>query len=926
MNGDKLDDLIKRADWGGSDGRGAWLNTGSGWAYSTSFEPPSSAMFVKRDSSGSKTIGVDQGVRVVDINGDGRSDLIERKDKSGSDYRGAWLNTGSGWLYSSSFEPPSSAAFVDSKGENEGMKIGDANGDGISDLLKRSDGSGSNYRGAWLNNAAKAFLLKQVKTPAGATIDIEYEKSTAYDNTGSDSKSDLPFNINVVKKISENNGVSGTQNSKGVYSYSYKNGFYDSGYADQEFRGFGNVEETKPDTSKVHHWFYQDDAKKGKEYKTEIYDSGKNLYKRTEITWNSKKKNNYYIVTLDKVKDSTFDGKGSYPKVQEISYTYDSYNNPIFISDNGEANHYADEKYQYYDYVYNTNKWIIGKPKTYTLKQSKTGSKQKETRYSYDNLAYGASPTKGKLTKKEEWITGIKYSIKKYQHNSYGNLIKETDPRGYSTSFDYDSTYTYPTKITNAKNQATSNTYDLGTGNLLTTIDPNGYKSSYTYDVFGRKKTEIIPYTTASNPQTEIFYSFNGKAPELILKKEKEKTGAGNTFDTYYFYDGFGKLIQTKTDAENNKQIEKNFYYDGLKRVSAVSNPTLVSNSGYYYAPSSSILKTLYARDALSRVVKVTNPDSTSKKITYDRWNVYHYDENGNRIDYELGVDERIQKITEYYGSQKYDTSYGYNADNSIDQILDHKNNLFQFTYDGIGRLTKLYDPDMGIWQYEYDNSGNLVKQTDANGNKVGITYDELNRPTKKEYVGGKQIFSYDLKVKGTLSGVWTPVVSTVYDYDQRLRKTKESKTIDGTTYTTNYIYDAMNRVTDKTIPSGEKISYTYNSQNKLETITGIVNNIDYNELGKVVKILYPNGLSTLLNYDTKMFRLKNIKTGNKQDLNYIYDNVGNIKTITDKTDSSTKTMNYDSLNRMTSAKKTGTNSYSATYSYDAIGNIRVFS
>ena len=51
----------------------------------------------------------------------------------------------------------------------------------------------------------------------------------------------------------------------GRTSYAYANGSFDT--PDREFRGFGVVTETRPDSSSVTHFFHQDDAKKGKEYR-----------------------------------------------------------------------------------------------------------------------------------------------------------------------------------------------------------------------------------------------------------------------------------------------------------------------------------------------------------------------------------------------------------------------------------------------------------------------------------------------------------------------------------------------------------------------------------------------------------------------------------------------------------------------------------
>ena len=92
------------------------------------------------------------------------------------------------------------------------------------------------------------------------------------------------------------------------------------------------------------------------------------------------------------------------------------------------------------------------------------------------------------------------------------------------------------------------------------------------------------------------------------------------------------------------------------------------------------------------------------------------------------------------------------------------------------------------------------------------------------------------------------------------------------------------------------------------------------------MKIVLGNGNVTDYTYNALTLRLTNIKTTTAlgqvtQDLNYTYDAVGNILTITDNVNTADQTFQYDALNRLTLANAPG--SYgSKTYSYDTIGNL----
>lgn len=109
-----------------------------------------------------------------------------------------------------------------------------------------------------------------------------------------------------------------------------------------------------------------------------------------------------------------------------------------------------------------------------------------------------------------------------------------------------------------------------------------------------------------------------------------------------------------------------------------------------------------------------------------------------------------------------------------------------------------------------------------------------------------------------------------------------------------------------------------------VEANTLFVKNVDYNAAGQIIKIEYGNGVTTTYTYDPLNLRLRRIYTINisaqvLQDLNYAYDSVGNILSITDAVNTASQSFQYDELSRLTKA----TGSYGTkSYVYDKIGNI----
>ncbi len=91
------------------------------------------------------------GVRIADVNSDGLPDIIQGfEDANGVNHFNAWINTGSGWVASSTWDPP---VVFSNNGVDTGARIADVNGDGLPDIIQAySDSGGTAHYGAWIND------------------------------------------------------------------------------------------------------------------------------------------------------------------------------------------------------------------------------------------------------------------------------------------------------------------------------------------------------------------------------------------------------------------------------------------------------------------------------------------------------------------------------------------------------------------------------------------------------------------------------------------------------------------------------------------------------------------------------------------------------------------------------------------------------
>ncbi len=917
LNGDGFPDLVK-AKGSSMVNHTTWINNGTGWVSDPSWRIPLGLEFVPNSGSN------DNGMRLADLNGDGLTDVI----KSTATNKQAWINNGTGWKQNNSWNLPENANFIIS-GSNKVVRLVDANGDGVIDVMN----GGLEFSKTYLNKASKPYLLKKVTNNIGGFNIIDFIPSTKFNNAGQDSLSDLGFNVWVVNNVLDQNGMTNSHNVSATTYYFYKGGLFD--YASKEFGGFGEVYENLFNVSVTKHSFHQTQGLRGKEYATDIYDRystsiyngvpAYNFYQTTYFGWAQTFQNGYFIANLANETTHLYD-KSYIPKTTQNFYSYDGYGNIVSSIQKGDTNITGDERYEYWDFVYNITLWIVNTPKRYTSYDTDNSTLVRATFYRYDNQSYGANPSKGDLTWEENWLNTGSNATTKYDYDIFGNVIKESNPNGQNTTYTYglrDTTFTFADQITNTKGHILNYNHNLGTGNLLSETDGNNYITNYTYDTFGRITKEIKPYDSTTYPTKVYNYIFDGSAPESIKVSQRETNGTSNTFDSIFIYDGLGDLIQMRAEGEGNTVVT-DLFYDGAKRITKQSNPYFAQSGDSYTNPNPSVSSTSYQYDSLSRITKVINPDGTAKTTDFDRWRITSTDENGNKKVYYQDGYNQIIKVIEYIGNNYFTTSYGYTSTGEITQINDSHGATIEYQYDTLGRKISENNSDIGFWQYTYDNAGNLIKQIDSKGTNVILTYDSLSRLTNKTSSSEFVIYSYDF-INGTLSNTTTSDFVMLYGYDQRLRKVNNTMQIDGKSLTKKWTYDSLDRVASETMPDNSVISYTYTLQNQIKTVDNVLSDVKYNSLSKPLELSYVNNLKTNLTYNLNTFRVDKIKTGSYQDMVYSYDSVGNVININDTVTSTNKKITYDKLDRISSAEVTnGSQTSLFNYSQNAQGNMLI--
>ena len=901
--------------------------------------------------------GVGKSPFSVDINNDGLSDIICFDNSSGQ-----WTTAISNGTH---FIP--SDEWIDDFGASKFPLAADFDGDGLIEPTYYDANTGDWYVAEV--EGTPYDLLIGIDNGIGGTTDIEYEPSPH--NTS------LPFVVQTVSSVTTEDGMGNSYTT----NYEYQDGLWDA--EDREFRGFGYVKTIDAQDNYTETIFLQDDIFKGKIQEQRSFDSQDNLYGKTVNTWQS---TNLYpgvdFAYLAQIDNYTYDGDSTGRRTQ-TQYIYDSYGNSTQTIEWGEVDLDtgndigSDKRTTFTEYTYNTSDWLLKFPK-HTYVQNQDGVTVKETWFYYDeNPSYNDSPIRGNLTKLENWLDIGANPTTTFTYDDYGNILTTTDANYHITSTTYDSTYhMFPVKSTNPlghevktiyygvnDNQTTGEYIDIypNLGNGLwgqkkSIIDPNSTPSfpiygTFIYDTFGRTEKRISPLDSMDLPAESYYYDLSN-VPVSITIYRREVSGQSGTLDSISFYDGLGRLIETKTESEVagqyiiSDQVEFNTRGLPYKKYLPYFDTSAFND---YVAINPSNPHTTIEYDPIKRPYQQTNPDGSVSNIYYSDWTTTTIDANGRKQVSYLDAYNRLVQKEEYtgvdgrsphYPYQDYQlyatTQYDYDCLDNLIQTIDNQGNIITIQYDTLLRKISMTDPDMGYWIYSYDAVGNLISQTDAKNQTINFEYDELNRITLKDYPEGQQdvIYIYDNQGIPNSLGRLTNVSYGAFDgiefsYDILGQETQTIKEVNGIEYHVQRSFDTLERISTLEYPDSETLTYTYNSGGQIESVASgsdtYVVDVDYNAAGQITYIEYGNGTNTTYTYDENTLRLTNILTEDSQqnalqNLSYTYDDVGNVLTITDNVNTANQTFTYDELNRLASAN--GQPYGLKTYEYDTIGNM----
>ena len=511
-----------------------------------------------------------------------------------------------------------------------------------------------------------------------------------------------------------------------------------------------------------------------------------------------------------------------------------------------------------------------------------------------------------------------------------------------TTSFGYGARCQLPETITNALGQVSSITYDYDRGLPLAVSDPNGLTTRYVYDEFGRRVSEARPDGTSTSWSYEscsigpcwgvgdlrlhVYETARGSGGEVHAQRER-------------FYDGYERLRTAGHLRVLGVWVSETTGYDAFGRPLYRKRPASSADNGLYG----------WAYDLLGRVValrlyRTEGVLDRSWSFQYAGQTTRATDPMGRTRTSVVDVAGRLRRVVD--PAPGGTTSYDYDAFGGLVRLQDPGGAVSLGNYDLRGFRTQWSDADRGLWTFSGNSLGERVGWTDAKGQSFSLAYDALGRVTSRTEPEGTSTWTWGSSAAarniGRLVAANGYGYAETYAYDDRGRAARRTITTDQD-YLYDYTYDGNGALASVTypaspVPAGRtsprlkvQFSYSYGTPVRITDVTdgsrvlwslGAATDAGQatseSLAGGVVSVnsAYRTWTGELLVRQAGVGPV----VGNRQNLEYQWDNAGNLASRRDVNQVLTESFTLDALGRVVASTSNGTTNFSAAY--DASGNL----
>jgi RHS repeat-associated protein len=795
---------------------------------------------------------------------------------------------------------------------------GDFDGDGRVELMEYAN-EDLNYEYKWRlfknpNIFAGSSMLASTTDGFGNKTEVTYstlaEKKIYTKGYGAQYPMvDISLPISMVKSVKTDNGVAETAEIQ----YEYANA--KAHVAGKGFLWMGSHTATNVTTGeKVKtivnrynlNWYAPEET-----YTQTIIDkkTAQTTVKLRYVEKSDKGCNNYLVFPATKT-EKDLDGQ-----TVTSTYTYDDTNGNI----TRDSTSFAKNMYQvvrYSNYI-QAGGTVADKPGFITVIRKHFNDDEKYVK----KTSFGYHPQMGYVTQKiENYGTTQQLITSMPSRDIYGNLCAWTISGSGIPAMEYTHNYTngrfVNKKYTYPESTTIKYTHDTW-GNILTETDEtdpaNQLTNTHTYDGWGRRTSTMFPdgreirYATGwNNDPKKRYYTLTQAtgAPwektwydQVGRKVEVETVGVkGTPIKSAYTFNNKGELTRTETIAGDLTTWE-DVTYDERGRVKTQNNSS-GQDISYEY-------KYLNGLKEIKTIAKTSEGNRTTTK-TFDAGYLTSVTDPGGTVDYQ------------------------YKSVGSPGQI-NGPNASYSITYDEAGNQKTLKDPDAGTYSYTYDALGRVLTQKDGKEQTQTNVYDKLGRIQYSTLEAERTDYTYGTtgNSKMRLVKVKTGNNSVDYTYDNFGRMFTETRTIEGEgTLSFTYEYNGAGLLKSTTYPGQVAVNYEYDAYgNLIQVKAGSQPVWTLNTTGLTTTSSLAGGNITAKTIINSEGLLTNLKTERGdlsiRDFGYTFNGVtGNLESRTGMIGSEEKFF-YDDANRLTSIKHGGTEVMAMDYYPDGTGNIQ---
>ncbi|MGW4551869.1 polymorphic toxin-type HINT domain-containing protein [Streptomyces violaceorubidus] len=555
-------------------------------------------------------------------------------------------------------------------------------------------------------------------------------------------------------------------------------------------------------------------------------------------------------------------------------------------------------------------------------------------------------------------------------YDTLGRPLAVTDTAGRTTSTAYTPADAGPltkTVSTDPKGYRSYSFLDPRRGLAELSFDINAKLTEQKYDALGRVTEVRLPNRSSSqNANVKFDYHLDNTNPSWV--STSTLTNSDTYVTSYAVYDSLLRPLQTQSPTPDGGRLLTDTHYDtrGLayETFADIFDNKSTPNGTYTraeYGGSPKQTETVFdgaARPTTSTFyVGGVKKWATTTSYTGDSTATTALD-GGSAQRSITDIRGKTTETRAYAGESPADTDFGtgpgttytstkftYGLDGRQTTITGPDGATWSYGYDLFGRQTSTGDPDKGTTTSEYNALDQVIKTTDSLGKSILSAYDELGRPTGT-WTGSKtdanQLtgYTYDTLLKGLPTSstryiggkngaAYTQAV-TAYDTMDRATNTELrlpasdpfAKAGQPSTVASETHYNIDGTLKQTTDPAlgglpSEIVGYKHDDLGNLTAIGTYLPEIDYSALALPLlltmgtdddRVYVANRFEEGTDRLTQTFTQDHTHDFHLQELNYSYDQTGNVTSISDPTtlggtsSPETQCFTYDAHQRLTEA------------------------